>query len=161
MENFGDSIQSFGTIEVDDYMSETYSVVRSWVLPNLMEVFSKNKHVEFPQKIFEEGLINYRKGDEIIENHRIAIASSHDEANYTEMRQVLAYILKCFGLHCDIEEVERGVFIEGRAGMAIVKGKKVAYLGEISPVVLSNLGLEMPVAALELNLTELFEIINK
>ena len=154
-------IEDFGTIEIEDYMSETYSAVRSWVLPNLMEVFSKNKHVEFPQKIFEEGLVNIRKSDSIAEYNRIAIASSHENANYTDIRQVLDYILKCFGLHCDIEEAEHGSFIDGRCGRAIVHGKKVAYLGEINPQVLENWGLEMPVAAMELNLSEMFEIIDK
>jgi len=153
--------EDFGTIDIEDYMSETYSVVRSWILPNLMEVFSKNKHVEFPQKIFEEGLVNIRKNEEIIEYHRIAIASSHENANYTEMRQVLDYLIKCFGLSCDIEEAEHKSFIEGRCGRAIVKGKKIAYLGEIHPQVLENWGLEMPVAALELNLSGLFEVFDR
>ncbi len=155
------NIEDAGTIEIEEYMSETYSVVRSWILPNLMEVFSKNKHVEFPQKIFEEGLVNIRKNDEIVEYNRIAIASSHDQANYTEMRQLLDYLLKCFGLHCDIEEAEHSSFIEGRCGRAIVKGKKIAYLGEINPEVLTRWGLDMPVATLELNLSELFELVEK
>ncbi len=155
--NFEDT----GTIEILEYMSETYSAVRSWVLPSLMEVFSKNKHVEFPQKIFEEGIVNIRKGEQIIDYNRIAIASSHESANYTEIRQILDYIMKCFGLKCDYEEADHGSFIEGRCARAIVKGKKVAYLGEINPKVLDNWGLEMPVAALELNLSELFEIVEK
>ncbi|MBI2559418.1 phenylalanine--tRNA ligase subunit beta [Candidatus Woesearchaeota archaeon] len=155
------NIDDAGTIEIEECMSETYSAVRSWVLPNLMEVFSKNKHVEFPQKIFEEGIVNVRKSEEIAEFSRIAIASSHENTNYTEMRQMLDYILRCFGLQCDIEDAEHGSFIEGRCARAVVKGKKVAYLGEISPDVLTRWGLEMPVAALELNLSELFEIIKK
>ncbi len=155
------NIEDFGSIEIEDYMSETYSVVRSWILPSLMEVFSKNKHVEFPHRIFEEGFVNVKKGDEIVEHSRIAIASSHEEANYTEMRQALDLIMRLFGLHHDIEEAEHNSFIEGRAGRVVVKGKKVAYLGEISPVVLSNWGLEMPVAALELNLSELFEVVER
>ncbi|MEK6828180.1 MAG: phenylalanine--tRNA ligase subunit beta, partial [Nanoarchaeota archaeon] len=110
------NIEDFGTIEIEDYMSETYSVVRSWILPNLMEVFSKNKHVAFPQKIFEEGILNTRKGDNIIECSRIAIATSHEKADYTEIRQVLDYIMRCFGLHYDIEEAEHGSFIDGRVG---------------------------------------------
>ena len=60
-----------------------------------------------------------------------------------------------------IEEEEHGSFISGRVGRAIVNGRKVAYLGEISPQVLSNFGLEMPVCAFELNLSELFEEIKK
>ncbi len=67
--------------------------------------------------------------------------------------------MKCFGLHCDIEEAEHNSFVEGRCGRAIVKGKKVAYLGEIHPQVLENWGLEMPVSAMELNLTELFDLL--
>jgi len=155
------NIEDSGTIEIEDYMSETYSVVRSWILPNLMEVFSKNKHVEFPQKIFESGLINTRKGEDISEYYRIAIAVSHEHTNYTEIRQVLDYIMKCFGLKYDIEEAEHNSFIEGRCGRAVVKGNKIAYLGEVNPAVLENWGLEMPVAALELNLTELFEVVEK
>ncbi|MEK6983308.1 MAG: phenylalanine--tRNA ligase subunit beta [Nanoarchaeota archaeon] len=155
------NIGDFGTVEINDFMSETYSVVRSWILPNLMEVLSKNKHVEFPQKIFEEGIVNTRKGNEITECNRLAIATSHDSANYTEVRQVLDYLLRCLGLHCDIEEAEHGSFIDGRCARAIVRGKKVAYLGEINPKVLSNWGLEMPVTTLELNLSELFEIVDK
>ena len=155
------NIEDFGTIEIEDYMSETYSVVRSWILPNLIEIFSKNKHVAFPQKIFEEGIINTRKGENIIECSRIAIATSHEKADYTEIRQVLDYIMRCFGLHYDIEEAGHGSFIEGRVGRAIVKGKKVAYLGEINPAVLTEWGLEMPVAALELNLSEMFEVVGK
>ena len=150
-----------GTVEIAEYMSETYSVVRSWVLPNLIEVFSKNKHVTFPQKIFEEGLVNVRKGEKIEEFHRIAIASSSEDTNYTEARQALDLIMKLFGLKYDIEETEHSSFISGRVGRAIVKGKKVAYLGEISPKVLENWGLDLPVAALELNLTELFEVMGK
>ena len=67
--------------------------------------------------------------------------------------------MRLFSLHYDIEEAEHNSFIDGRCGRAIVKGKKVAYLGEILPIVLSNWGLEMPVVALELNLSELFEIL--
>ncbi len=155
------NIEYLDAVEIEDYMSETYSVVRSWIIPNLMEVFSKYKHVEFPQRIFEEGLVNIRKSDGVIEYNRIAIATSHDKTNYTEIRQILDYIIKCFGLHYDIEEAEHRSFIEGRVGRAIVKGKKVAYLGEINPAVLAEWGLEMPVAALELNLSELFEVVEK
>src|SRR3989338_7733358 len=92
---------------------------------------------------------------------RIAIASSHENSNYTEMRQVLDYIMKCFGLKCDIEEAEHGSFIEGRCARAIVHGKKIAYLGEINPQVLENWNLDMPVAAMELNLSEMFEVVEK
>ena len=117
--------------------------------------------MHYLKSYFRKGILNTRKGDNIIGCSRIAIATSHEKADYTEIRQVLDYIMRCFGLHYDIEEAEHGSFIDGRVGRAIVKGKKVAYLGELNPAVLTEWGLEMPVAALELNLTELFEIVNK
>ena len=157
----GMNIKDFGTIEIEDYLSETFSVVRSWILPGLMEVLSKNKHVTFPQKIFEEGIANTRKEETIREFSRIAIATSHERADYTEVRQVLDYITKCFGIKYEIEEAEHGSFIDGRCARAIVKGRKIAYLGEINPQVLENWKLEMPVAALELNLSDLYELIRK
>ena len=40
----------------------------------------------------------------------------------------------------------------------IVKDKDVAYIGEIHPQVLQNFDLDIPVAAFELNLSDLFNI---
>jgi len=42
-----------------------------------------------------------------------------------------------------------------------VNGKKIAYIGEINPAVLTQWELEVPVTAFELNLTELHGIIKK
>ncbi len=61
----------------------------------------------------------------------------------------------------EIEDADNDSFIPGRVGRAVVNGKKVAYLGEISPQVLENWGLSFPVTAFELNLSELFEAIIK
>ena len=152
-------IEDFGTVEIEDYMSETYSVVRSWMIPNLMEVLSKNKHVEFPQRIFEEGIINFKE-KEIFEIRSLGIASSHEKANYTEMRQALDYIMRCLGLHLEFEELNHKSFIDGRCARALLKGRQIAILGEISPLVIENWKIEMPVAAMEIDLSELFRVVS-
>jgi phenylalanyl-tRNA synthetase beta chain len=153
--------KDFGTVELKEYISENYSAVRSWLLPILMDVLSKNKNVEYPQKIFEEGLVTVKEGDEAKDYHRIAAVSANARADYTEIRQTLDFILKSFGINYEIEETEHSSFIEGRVGRVIVHGKKVAYLGELHPKVISNFELNVPVVGLELNLTDLFEVINK
>jgi len=61
----------------------------------------------------------------------------------------------------DVKEILHDSFIEGRVGRASVHGKEVAYIGEISPAVLENWQLTMPVAVFELNLTGLFEAMEK
>ncbi|HLG24619.1 MAG TPA: phenylalanine--tRNA ligase subunit beta [Candidatus Nanoarchaeia archaeon] len=148
-----------GTVEIDEFMSETYSVVRSWILPCTIDILSKNTHVSYPQKIFEEGIVNTRTSEEILEFNKLAIASAHESANYTEIRQILDFIIKSLGLKVDYEDAVNSSFIEGRCAIAIVKGKKIATLGEISPVVLQNFGIEVPVSAMEINMTGLFEIV--
>ena len=153
------NIQDFGTVEIDHYMSETYSVVRTWLLPILMEFLQKNRHIEYPQKVFEQGPVTVRKGDEIKDYERIAIVSAHEKTDFTETKQVLDSLFRDLGINYEIEETEHGSFIEGRVGRVVFNGKEIAYIGEISPVVLKNFGLSVPVSAMEINLSELFEAI--
>jgi len=155
------NVKDFGTAEISNFMSETYSCVRAWVLPMLIDFLSKNKHVEYPQKIFEQGLVTVKKGNELVDYERIAIASANEKAGYTEIKQVLDNLFRMLNISYQIDEVEHDSFIPGRVGRVIVNGKKVAFIGEISPKVLELNGLVVPVAALELNLSELFEAIKK
>ena len=124
------------------------------------EVLSKNKHVEYPQKIFEQGAVTVRKNDAIKDYERIAAVSAHDGVDFTEIRQVLDYLFRMLGVKYEIDEVDNNSFIPGRVGRVIVNGKKVAFVGEMSPKVLSNWKVEVPVAGFELNLSELFEAVN-
>ena len=151
------NISDSGTIELKNPMSETHSAVRSWLIPILLEFLSKNKHVEYPQQIFEQGLVSVKKEGKINDYERIAILSCNSKADYTEIRQIADYLLRSFGIKYDVKETDHNSFILGRAGRLVVNGIKIGYLGEIQPTVLSNFKLEMPVAALEINLTELFE----
>jgi len=153
------NISDFGTIEIKNQLSETYSSVRSWILPCLMEFLSKNKHVEYPHRIFEEGLVTIKEsGPKDI--NRIAIVSSHEKANFTEMKQILDSFISLLNLKYEIQETQHNSFIEGRVGRILVNNKKIGYIGEINPTVLKNFGLEMPVSAMEINLDELFEVKN-
>ena len=151
-------------IELANSISSDYNVLRSWVIPSLMEILSNNKHHEYPQKIFTIGTI-FKKNDKfetnIEENERLAVAIASEKTDYTEIRQILDYLFRSLDLKYEIAETEHNSFIEGRVGRVVVNGKKIAYIGEISPQVITNLELEIPVTAFELNLTELYELIKK
>ncbi len=149
--------EEYGIVELKEYVSERHSVVRSWIMPVLMDMLSKNKNVEYPQRVFEEGLVSVNKKGRINDYHRIAAVSAHAEADYTEARQLMDFIMRSFRINYVIEETEHGSFIPGRVGRVIVDGKKVAYIGELNPKVLKNFDLNMPVCGFELNLTDLFE----
>ena len=153
--------RDFGTIKLTNFMSETYSCLRTWILPILIDFLSKNKHIEYPQKAFEQGLVTVKKGDKVIDYERVAVISANEKADYTEIRQVLDYLLRTLNREYTIEEVDHDSFIPGRVGRVIVNNKTVAYIGEVSPQVLDKNSLEIPVVGLELNLTDLFQSINE
>ncbi|MBI4447683.1 phenylalanine--tRNA ligase subunit beta [Candidatus Woesearchaeota archaeon] len=148
-------IKDFGTIEIESCMSETHSAVRTWITPQLLDVLSKNKHIEYPQKIFEQGLITKK---DLEDCERLASATAHPKATFTEIKQALDFMMRNLGYSYLIENGKHESFIEGRVGRIIVNNQKVGYIGEIHPQVLANFGLEVPVAAFEINLTDLFKI---
>ncbi|MBD3304213.1 phenylalanine--tRNA ligase subunit beta [Candidatus Woesearchaeota archaeon] len=150
------NIKDFGCVEIKNYESLTYSVVRPWILPELMDVLMRNKHVDYPQRIFEQGIVSVNKDGRAVDYERIAVLTCHAKADYTEIRQAIDYLFRMLGVEYDIEDADHGSFIAGRAARVSVKGKKVAFIGEINPVVLNSFGVDMPAAAFELNLSDLF-----
>ncbi len=152
-------VKDFGSVELQNVMSQGFSILRPWLLPVVIEVLSKNKHIDYPQRIFEEGLVTIRKDDETYDYNKLAIVSAHNKGDFTEAKQVLEVITKLLGVEYSLQETEHGSFIPGRVGKIIVKGKDIGLIGEIHPSVLENWQLEVPVAALELNLNELYNIL--
>jgi len=152
-------IEDNGIIELQNPTSELYSSVRSWLMPILMEVLSKNKHVETPQNIFEQGLTTIKADGKIIDQERLAVVSISEKADYTKIKQILDCLFRMLNITYSIEELDHKSFIEGRVGKILVKNKEVGFIGEVNPKVIHNFNLEMPVIAFELNLSELFETI--
>lgn len=151
-------------VEIANSKSLEFNVLRSWMIPSMLNVLKSNKHNEYPQNIFEIGTV-FVKDDKsetnVSEFLRLAVVSCHTKADYTEVKQILDALMRALDLKYEIAEAEHGSFIPGRVGRVVVNGKKIAYIGEIHPQVLTNFELDMPVAALELNVSELFEILKK
>ncbi|MBL7056552.1 phenylalanine--tRNA ligase subunit beta [Candidatus Woesearchaeota archaeon] len=151
-------------VYLSNSISSDYDVLRAWVTPNVIEILSNNRHHEYPQKIFAIGRVFKKEKNEdtgIKEDERISVAIAAEKTNYTEIRQVLDYLFRSIDVKYDIKETEHGSFIEGRAARVSVTKKNIAYIGEINPLVLENWELEVPIAAFEINLTELYKIIKK
>lgn len=150
------NIKDTGTIEITNPISSTYSCVRTWMLPTLLDFLSKNKHHDFPQKIFEQGIVTQRNKDNIKDEQHIAAASSHANATFTEIKQSIEFLLKNAGLEAAFEEVEHSSFIPGRAALILIGKKEIGICGEIHPLVLENFGIHMPTAGCEININNLF-----
>ncbi|MBI2670373.1 phenylalanine--tRNA ligase subunit beta [Candidatus Woesearchaeota archaeon] len=142
-------------ISLKNSVNQEYNVLRGWLVPGLMEVTSNNKHNEYPQKIFEIGTV-FKKEEHV----NFAALITHSKANLTEMKQVVDYILKTLNIKYEIKEKDQEIcFIPGRVAKIVFRGKEIGYFGEINPSVLEKWNLELPVAACEINFSELFKII--
>ena len=64
--------------------------------------------------------------------------------------------MRHLGFEYEIEEVEHGSFIPGRAGKIIVNGRDIGIIGEVHPQVLENWNIEVPVVAFEIFLRPLY-----
>ncbi len=150
-------------IELEKASSSDHNILRTWIIPSLMQVIRNNKHNEYPQNIFEIGTV-FKKGKtetNIEENDRVAVALCNSKANFTEIKQILDSLLDNLGLKYKIENIEHNSFIPGRVGRVSINNKNVAYVGELNPLVLSNFDVQMPISVFELNLTELYKTLNK
>jgi phenylalanyl-tRNA synthetase beta chain len=138
----------------------TMTCLRNRLLPSLIEFLSNNQSVEFPQKIFEVGKVTLpdeAKETKTRDEEWLSAATTHPNANFTEIKSALDAFTSNFGVEWQIREVAHPSFIEGRVGKVIIGGIDVGVVGEINPLVLEAWKLENPVAAFEVNLQKIPE----
>jgi phenylalanyl-tRNA synthetase beta chain len=85
----------------------------------------------------------------------LAMIFADREAGYNDVRSHLSGV--CYYLSREIG-VEQGLdprFVPGRGGYITYNGKRIGAIGEIHPAVLDAWGIQMPCAALELDLEAL------
>ncbi len=145
------------SIEVENAKTE-YNVLRPALLVSGLKILSENFSARYPLNIFEIGKIFKAKKD-IEEATRLAVLLCDAETDYTKIKQVLDYLFSALDTGYEITATEHDSFISGRVGRVVVGKEEVGYIGEIHPKVLDQWGIRVPVAAFELNLADLFEII--
>ncbi|MEK6914685.1 MAG: phenylalanine--tRNA ligase subunit beta [Nanoarchaeota archaeon] len=141
-------------IEVINSKNEN-NILRNSLFANSISVLSDNSDASYPQKVFELGRIFYHDSKSesgIGESERLCISLCDEEANFTVMKQILDYLMRMFNINYKIEDSETDYFIEGRCGKIIVNNKELGIIGEVSPFVLSNNKLKMPVVSMEIDL---------
>ena len=131
-------------------ISEDQTIIRTDILPMLMESLSINRSRELPQKIFACGDVV-----EKLETYpKMAAASIHAAADFSEIYAALDSFCQMMSISYEVAEGNDPAFIPGRCGEIRSNGKKIGVFGEISPAVLNAFGLEQPTAAFELDLRD-------
>jgi len=130
-------------VETSNPVTMEHSVGRNWLLPSLFTVLEKNKTQEYPQRIFEIGDCLTPAGETV---RILSGVIAHSTANFSEVKAVVDGLVESVGLKYTPKSAAHGSFISGRC---INTG--FGFYGEISPIVLENFKLEVPVAAFELD----------
>jgi phenylalanyl-tRNA synthetase beta chain len=149
------SVKEGKVVEIENPVSLNWNVFRNWLLPSLMEFYSNNQHIEYPQKIFEVGdvvLIDEKQETRTRDVRKLAVAVADSKAGYEDIATVLDAFFSSLKIKYKLRRKKHESFIEGRVAEILVKNKPIGFVGEIRPTILNNWKLEMPVAAFEIDL---------
>lgn len=151
-------LDKFNFYTVNNSKSDEHDVLRRSLLPSLLFSLSKNIHEEYPQKLFEIGQI-FVPEKENFEKWSVCCVSAFNGVTFSEIKAVLQTLMEiCFNIEFETMPSENSLFISGRSANIVYKGNPIGQIGEISPLLIDSFKLKMPVAAFELDLTELLQI---
>jgi phenylalanyl-tRNA synthetase beta chain len=156
------SIAEESLAEVDNPKMEGYNVLRNRLLPSLMEVLSLNKHHPYPQSLYEVDDVVLLDGETdtgAMSARRLAIVQCHARASFSDIKAAMISILENLEVKTEVEAGGWDCFIDGRCLIAKVNGEPLCWAGEIRPESLEAWGLEMPVAALEMDVDLLKRVV--
>jgi len=123
------------------------TMLRTTILPNLLEILSFNQHRELPQRIFEVGDV-VASGRNAV---HLAAVSIDPRANFSEIRSMVDAVMHERVVAYEITESDDPAFIEGRRADIIVDGgRRAGVFGEVHPGVILNFGLDQPVIGFEM-----------
>jgi len=151
-------LTNINLVKIANPVSKEYSVIRHSLIPGLLNIISKNAHVELPHKIFEVGdVIVFDKLSETRTNNSTNLAAiiSDYSISYEDIQAVLYALLRNLNIKFKAEPTVHPSFIEGRTAKILVKNREIGVVGEIHPEVLENFKIENPVAAFEVNVQKL------
>ena len=138
--------ESENETEVANPVTEDYHLLRSSILPNLLELLKNNKHRELPQRVFEIG--------QIVKMHTnlqslawMQIASKNTFSQARTISDSIALRLRISG---ETKECDDPIFIPGRS-IETSNGSILLKYGEIHPFTLEKFELGYPVIGGEIH----------
>jgi phenylalanyl-tRNA synthetase beta chain len=137
-----------GVLHVMHPISVENTVVRTELLPLLLEFLALNRHRELPQRLFSVGDVV----DSCQTYQQAAGVTTHPDADFSEAYASADALLHELSIDYSVRESTDPAFIDGRRGDIIVAGRTAGVFGEIHPAVLNAFELEHPVAAFEFDL---------
>ncbi|MDO8624507.1 MAG: hypothetical protein Q7R47_00335, partial [Candidatus Diapherotrites archaeon] len=147
-------IEKDAFVRIANPVSTGYEIYRKRIYPQLLEFLSKNKHVTYPQKIFEVGKVlelDPEKDTGVSEPIHLCIAIADPKTDFTTIKSHCVALAQYLGQPVTFERTNHPSFEQGKAAEFRIGGKK-GVVGELSKQVRQNFGLTVPITVLEVEL---------
>jgi phenylalanyl-tRNA synthetase beta chain len=152
-----------GLVEIDNVMSEGYSVLRGSLVPSLLRVEAASATSLYPHRVFEVGecaVADPAQPEGSRTLSAVAALIAHATASFSELQSYLDRLCYDIGLAYKLVPAEKGPFIAGRQASILVGETPVGDIGEVHPETLTLWGLRTPLVVLEMDLTRILELRN-
>lgn len=145
-------------VKITNPISKDHTMLRSYLMPSLLNILRANKHRELPQQIFEVGTIVPKDA----KNHTAASALLIDSrADFTRMKSIAESVLQELYLDYTIVAQDVGPYIKGRSGVVKVGDKVIGDFGEIDPSTISAFELGNPIIGMNLDVDAVLKIMSE
>jgi phenylalanyl-tRNA synthetase beta chain len=146
-----DALSVYGSKSIE------HEILRDSLVPALLQSLSRNVHEEYPQRLFEIGK-TFHKKRVVTESWNVGAVIANADAGYTEIRSVMQALIKsCFGKDAITKAAQNTMFMEGRSAKIVVDGMLIGTIGEVPPLAVENFKLRVPVAAFEIDLSDIIK----
>lgn len=149
-------------------LGEDYSVMRTTLIPNVMEVLSRNyKYGVEKASIYEIGKLFIPKGEVVSLPYEASTVTlgMYGKGDFYQLKSVVDLLLSRLGIEGYEYEPEKQhkSFHPGRTGNIIKSNHVLGIIGEIHPNVLSNYGMKerVYIAELDIEMLALLSNMNK
>ncbi len=142
-------------VTVSNSVNASISMIRTWLLPSLMNNLSKSQHERMPHRLFELDMAFRVASGKVSEHYHLAAVISDPKANLNDIKAVIEELMYANRIKYTVSKSTHGSFIEGRCGEIKVGGKSIGFFGELHPEVLSSFSIDEPVSAFEIDMEEL------
>ncbi len=155
-----EQMEAFGAedpvVAVQNPVSSEQAVLRTRLLPGLIDLAARNTHRDTPQRLFEVGDVVGPSADGKRPRNRTRIAGlvvAHD-ANFTGIKSHVEGLLRALGVQAREQAAQAPGFQAGRCALLEHREEEWAlgFYGEIAPATLEAFELAMPCAGFELEL---------
>lgn len=161
------------TVKVQNPLSEEHSVMRTIMLPSLLEILSRNYNRRVQNgAVFEIGQVFCPRGEGCLPEERPVLSAAAmgravgswntapRELDYYYLKGVLESLFNCLGtdLVTFRPETANPSFHPGRTASLEAGGIRLGVLGELHPDVLEQFELPERVVAFEIDLTQLLAV---